>query len=76
VKEKGNKLTQINGRITPTAAGTYIFESTDATLLGKINPGSTNEVRVVIGSLNKDRRAGNNDLVEVNYVEVQIEYQP
>jgi PKD repeat protein len=71
-----NKLTQINGRITPIAAGTYIFESTDAALLGKVSPGSTNEIRIVIGSLNKDRSTGNNDLVEVNYVEVEIEYQP
>ena len=72
----GKKLTQINGRITPAAAGIYIFESTDATVLGKLIPGSTNEIRVVIGSLNKDRSAGNSDLVEINYVEVEIEYQP
>jgi len=75
VKEKGNKLTQINGRITPTAADTYIFESNDATLLSKLIPGNTNVIRVVIGSLNKDKRAGNNDLVQINYVEVEIEYQ-
>ena len=75
VKEKGNTLTRINGRITPTAAGTYIFESNDPTILSKLTPGNTNVIRVVIGSLNKDKRAGNNDLVQVNYVEVEIEYQ-
>ena len=75
VKE-GKTLTQVNGRITPTATGIYTFESNDAALLGKLIPGSTNEVRVVIGSLNKDRSTGNSDLVEINYVEVEIEYQP
>lgn len=76
VKEKGNTFTQINGSITPTDAGTYTFESTDATVLSKIIPGETNEIRVYIRSLNKDRNAGTNDLVEVDYVEVEIEYQP
>ncbi len=76
MKGKGKNLTQINGRITPTAAGIYTFESTDVTLLNKIVPGKTNEIRVVISSLNKDPSAGTNDLVQVNYVEVQIEYQP
>jgi len=75
VKGKGKNLTQINGRITPTGANTYTFESNDATLLSKLTPGNTNDIRIVIGSLNKDRSAGNNDLVRVDYVEVQIEYQ-
>jgi len=75
VKGKGKNLTQINGRITPTGANIYTSEATDATLLGKIISSTTNVIRVVIGSQNKDRHAGNNDLVQVDYVEVQTEYQ-
>ncbi len=75
IKEKGKQLTQINVEWTPTGNDTCDFQLAPS-LFGKIVPGKTNNIRVVIGSLNKDRSTGNNDLVEVDYVEVKIEYQP
>ena len=72
---KKNKMTQIDTPITPTGAGTYCFESNDGNLLSKIVPGKANLIRVYIRSLNEDRKAGADDLVEVDEVWVEIEYQ-
>ena len=59
-----------------SAAETLTFESTSADVVDAVSAGKVNQLRVIVGSLNKDTASGTNDRVDIDFVEMEIGYQP
>ena len=76
ILNKKKPMHQIGSTLTPSATGIYTFESTSAEVISSISQGKTNQIRLIMGSLNQDKASGANDRMDIDLAEIQITHGP